>query len=148
MQSVPDRWVSGDDFVGREPELRVLKARAHDRNHVLLTGQRRIGKTSLARELGRRLGSEGWAFLFTDVEGAKCPEDVVTRIAEAAYLAGLLRSRFLAGMQSQFADNAWASDAAAISAKFRAVLNAGNWRCHGEELLRDCAAHDKPILPS
>ena len=36
----------------------------------LLTGQRRMGKTSIVRELGRRLESEGWVFLFVDVEGA------------------------------------------------------------------------------
>ena len=146
MQSVTGRPVSGDDFFGREPELRILKARVHDRNHVLLTGQRCMGKTSLARELGRRLGDEGWTFLFTDVAGATCPEDVVTRIAEAAYPVRPLRSRFLAGLQRQCADHAGESSAAAFGVKFRAALNAGNWRRRGEELFRCCAAHDKPVL--
>ena len=146
MQSVTNRWVSGDDFFGREPELRILRARVRDRNHVLLAGQRRMGKTSLARELGRRLGSEGWTILFTDVEGATCPEDAVTRIAESAYPVRSLRSRLLDGFRCQLAGNAGALSAAAFGVKFRAVLNTGNWRRHGEELLGDCAAHDQPIL--
>ena len=74
MESSTGRWVSGDDFFDRESELRVLESRVCGGNHVLLTGQRRMGKTSIARELGRRLESQGWASIFTDVEGATCPE--------------------------------------------------------------------------
>ena len=70
MRSSTGRWVSGDDFFDREAELRILESRVGDRNHVLLTGQRRMGKTSILRELGRRLEAEGWLFLFVDVEGA------------------------------------------------------------------------------
>ena len=31
-----------------------------------------MGKTSVLRELGRRLEDQGWDFIFTDVEGATC----------------------------------------------------------------------------
>jgi len=78
--------VSGDDFFDRGRELRILEQRVRDGNHVLLTGQRRMGKTSIVQELGRRLKeSDGWVTLFTDVEDATCPEDVVADIARAAY---------------------------------------------------------------
>ena len=72
MRLATGRWVSGEDFFDRERELEVLKTRVRERNHVLLTGQRRMGKTSILRELGSRLKSEGWIFLFADVEGATC----------------------------------------------------------------------------
>ncbi len=62
MRSSTGRWVSGEDFFDRERELEVLKTRVRERNHVLLTGQRRMGKTSILRELGSRLESEGWIF--------------------------------------------------------------------------------------
>lgn len=146
MKSATGRWVSGDDFFGRDAELRILELRISDRNHVLLTGQRRMGKTSLARELGRRLESQGWVFLFSDVEGASCPEDVVSRIAEAAHRVRPLRSRFLAGMRRRFGGNVEELNASAFGVKFRATLNAGNWQRHGEAIFRDCAAHDKPVL--
>ena len=70
MNSATGRWVSGDDFFDRKRELRILETRVRDRNHVLLTGQRRMGKTSIVQELGRRLQGDGWIFLFVDVEGA------------------------------------------------------------------------------
>lgn len=68
MKSSTGRWVSGDDFFDREPELQVLESRVRDGNHVLLSGQRRMGKTSILRELGRRLEGQDWVFLFADVE--------------------------------------------------------------------------------
>ena len=85
MRSSTGRWVGGDDFFDRVADLKILKRLVEGRNHILLTGQRRMGKTSVVRELGRQLEAEGWVFLFTDVEGATCPEDAVASIAEATY---------------------------------------------------------------
>ena len=83
MRSSTGRWVSGNDFFNRERELAVLEARVRERNHLLLTGQRRMGKTSILQELGRQLESDDWLFLFVDVEGAICPEDAIASIAQA-----------------------------------------------------------------
>ncbi len=44
MNSSTGRWVSGDNFFDRERELQILETRVRDRNHILLTGQRRISK--------------------------------------------------------------------------------------------------------
>ena len=60
MRVSTGRWVSGEDFFDREAELRLLDNLVREHNHVLLTGQRRMGKTSLTRELGRRLKADGW----------------------------------------------------------------------------------------
>ena len=146
MKSSTGRWVSGGDFFDREPELRVLETRVRERNHVLLTGQRRMGKTSIARELGRRLEAKGWVFLFTDVEGATCPEDVIAEIAQAAYPVRSISSRFASAMERWFTDNVEEINALDFGVKIRAGLDAGSWRRHGEQLLRDCAEYDKPVL--
>jgi MoxR-like ATPase len=82
MRLATGRWVSGDDFFNRESELRVLDSRVRAGNHTLLTGQRRMGKTSIVRELGRRLQLQEWVVLFTDVEGATCAEDVIGGIVK------------------------------------------------------------------
>ena len=85
MRSSTGRWVSGDDFFNRDGELSILESRIRDGNHIVMTGQRRMGKTSILQELGRRLEEKGWIFLFADVEGAISEEDVVTKIAEAVH---------------------------------------------------------------
>ena len=77
--------VTGDDFFNRETELRLLEARVRSGTHILLAGQRRMGKTSIAKELGRHLQNDGWEFLFVDVEDAASPQDVIRDIAKAAH---------------------------------------------------------------
>ena len=146
MRSSTGRWVSGSDFFNREHELQILETRVRDRNHVLLTGQRRMGKTSVAQELGRRLEAEGWVFLFADVEGAACAEDAIADIARAVHPVRSISSRFASGMKRWLSDNIEEISAYEFRAKFRADLNAGNWRYQGEQLLRVCAEQDKPVL--
>ena len=50
-------WVEGEKLFDREYELEALEERVRDGTHTLLTAQRRMGKTSLVRELLRRLGT-------------------------------------------------------------------------------------------
>ena len=145
MKSATGRWVSGDDFFDRKAELEILERRVRDGNHILLTGQRRMGKTSIAQELGRRLETQGWVFLFADVEGASSPEDLIAAIAKATHPVRALSSRVASAM-SRFIENIDAINAHDFELKFRAGLDAGTWRRHGERLFQECAAHDKPVL--
>ena len=103
MRPTAGRWVSGDDFFDREGELRILESHVRDHNHLLLTGQRRMGKTSIARELGRRLEGDGWIFLFADVEGSTCPEDAVATIAKETYRIRSIASRLGRGAKAMTA---------------------------------------------
>ena len=149
MKSATGRWVSGDDFFNRESELSILEQRIRDGNHVLLTGQRRMGKTSIARELGRLLEADGWVFLFADVEGATCSEDVIADIAEAVYPVRSMKSRFTTGTLSllnRLSRRIKDLGPRQFRVSFRAELNKGNWRRFGEKLIRDCAEHDQPVL--
>ena len=124
----------GDDFFDRTGELGILEARVRGRNHVLLSGQRRMGKTSVLRELGRRLESEGWIVLFVDVEGAASPEDAVADMAEAAHRYRPVASRFAEGMKRWFSDRVEEIGASRFRLKVRAGLDAGSWRRYGDRL--------------
>ena len=151
MKLATGRWVSGDDFFGREAELKALTALVRDGNHVLLTGQRRMGKTSIARELGRRLENDGWEFVFADVEGATRAEDAIAKIEEKAHR--ILSSVSLGTKASRMAKKAgtwWQDNISAVSlrgsVKFRDKPGAGNWRRRGGDLLHICAAHKSNVL--
>lgn len=146
MRSATGRWVSGEDFFDRERELEVLKTRVCEHNHLLLTGQRRMGKTSILRELGSRLESEGWVFLFADVEGATCAEDAIAEIARAVHPVRSIASRFAGTMRRVLNESVEEISALDFGVKIRAGLDAGSWRRHGEQLLRNCAIYEKPVL--
>lgn len=146
MRSSTGRWVSGNDFFGREAELDILTTRVRDGNHVLLTGQRRMGKTSIARELGRRLESEGWMSLFADVEDATCAEDAIAEIARAAHPVGSRARRLATGMKRWLPGNVEEIGTSAFRVKFRAGLDAGNWPRHGDRIIQACAEYEGPVL--
>ncbi len=146
MRLSTGRWVSGGDFFNRKSELNILERHVRDHNHILLTGQRRMGKTSIVRELGRRLEIEDWVFLFADVEAANCAEDAIADIAKAAYPIRSITSRLAAGMKRLLKENIEEVGADEFRVKIRAGLDPGSWRRHGKELLRNCAEHDKPVL--
>ena len=146
MKSSTGRWVIDEDFFDRESELQILEARVRDGNHTLLSGQRRMGKTSVIQELGRRLEADGWVFLFTDVESATCAEDVVADIAQAVHPVQSISSRLVTAMQRWLTESFEEISAFEFRIKIRARLNAGNWRRHGEQIIHDCARHDQPVL--
>ena len=146
MRLATGRWVSGEDFHDRERELQILESRVRDGNHTLLTGQRRMGKTSVLRELGRRLEAEGWVFLFADVEAATHPEDAVAELARAIHPIRPIAARVAAEASRWVTTNIEEISAHEFSVKVRAGLDAGTWRRHGERLLGHCAAHDAPVL--
>ena len=148
MQSSTGRWVSGSNFFDRKSELEALETLVCDGNHVLLTGQRRMGKTSVAQELGQRLKSRKpeWLFLFVDIEDATCAEDVIAEIAKAAHPVRGILSSLTATMGRWIGDNIEEVGAGDFGVKIRAGLNPGTWRREGEALLRDCARYDKPVL--
>ena len=71
----------------------MLRERVENGTHTLLTAQRRMGKTSLVRELLRRLNEEGeFATVFVDWEGAMDQADAVAEMAtQARPLQGVRR---------------------------------------------------------
>lgn len=72
--------VSGDDFFGRNAEI----AQTWDlieRNHVLLTAPRRVGKTSLFYHL-KDHPQEGWDVLYVDIQACRSYADVLDVFAQ------------------------------------------------------------------
>ena len=59
--------VVGEDFFGREVELRKAESLIRD-NNLMLAAPRRVGKTSFARRLIDTLSSKGWNAIFIDLE--------------------------------------------------------------------------------
>ena len=59
--------VVGEDFFGREVELRKAESLIRD-NNLMLAAPRRVGKTSFARRLIDTLSSKGWNTIFIDLE--------------------------------------------------------------------------------
>ena len=77
-------WVTGDRFWDRENELNNLIELLNEGANVLVTGQRRMGKTSPLQETARRLQQNGeYLCLYIDVQKFDSPAEVIANICIA-----------------------------------------------------------------
>ena len=147
-------WVEGEDrFFDREVELEALTERVRDGTHTLLTAQRRMGKTSLVRELLRRLKDEGrFETIFVDLEGASTPADAISEIgfqsrsAQGAW--GRIRPLFtnVLPAEVEIGGRVPALADADLRVKLRAGVDAGNWRHRGDEVFAALAGNGRPVV--
>ena len=150
MKKAGGNWVEGDDFFAREAELDALAERVRDGNHTLLTAQRRMGKTSLVRELLRRLKQEGkFEAIFVDLEAADGPADAVAEIASqvAAAEGGWHRiSQLFKNALPREAEIGGRLAGAELRVKLRAGVDAGNWRHKGDQVFAALAGSGRAVL--
>ncbi|MBI3522535.1 MAG: AAA family ATPase [Chloroflexi bacterium] len=75
--------VPAEDLVGREGYLRAASARLLDGGHILVSGPRRIGKTSIILETLRRLKRRGALVAYVDCLGPTDIRGLGERLADA-----------------------------------------------------------------
>ena len=143
-------WVDGDQFFDREVELRLLRERVENGTHTLLTAQRRMGKTSLVRELLRLLEEDGeFATVFVDLEGAMDAEDAVVEMATQARPLQNVRRRITSQLRNSVRDvrdNIEELGVSELRVKLRAGLDAGNWQRIGGQVFEALATNDRPVV--
>lgn len=94
--------VEGDDFFGREKEIRQAN-RLLDRNHsLLLSAPRRIGKSSLAKRLIEEKKAQGWKCVYIDLEETTTEEGFLRLVIEAFKKNGIWK-QFAEGMSKGLA---------------------------------------------
>ena len=143
-------WVYGDRFFDRESEVDALRDRVREGTHTLLTAQRRMGKTSLVRELLRRLEEEGkYSTVFVDLEAAMNGADAVTELAiQTRPVQGVWR-RTMTWFSNRLRDVRGNLDEVSVSevkVKLRATLNAGNWQREGDKVFEALASNEHPVV--
>ena len=139
-------WVDGDRFFDRKPEIAELEGRVRHGTHTLLTAQRRMGKTSLVRELLRRLNKTDEARgIFVDLEDARDPADAIVAIG--------LQSKSMQSVWHRFRETAAKSleqvedvQVSELRIGLRATINSSNWKHKGDVLLEALADHDKRVV--
>ena len=150
LKKAGSNWVDGDRFFDREAELDVLAKRVRNGTHTLLTAQRRMGKTSLVRELLRRLATEGcFETVFVDLEDVGTATDAVVEIGvqsrriQSAW--GQIKSRF-ANTLREVGDRVDTLAVAEVRVKLREGIDAGSWRQKGDEVCAALAENDRPVV--
>lgn len=137
-------WVSGDKFWGREVELQSFVEQLDEGANILLTAPRRTGKTSLMREVARRLEERGKDIaIYADLERSHSPEDAIveltlaTRPHRSAW--DRVREVFSGAVQKL---EELKLDALTVTLRDNV---AGNWAGKGDRVLDALAALPQPV---
>jgi len=148
LKQAQGNWVDGDRFWGREHDIRILTRMIDDGAHISLVAQRRMGKTSLMKELARRL-SDRYVCLYLDLQKESVPEDAVAELALVLKPHNSLwekgKSLFANALKS-VAGGLEEVSYADIGIKLRAGLDSGNWMEKGDTLFRILSKSEKPVL--
>lgn len=149
MRKAGGNWVVGDKFFDRETELEALTGRVQEGSHTLLTAQRRMGKTSLVRELLRRLKDSGQCeTIFVDLDSAITPADAVAEIAFQSRAALGKWSRFrelFANIRPPNTEIGARIPGADVKMKLPANVDVGNWQHKGDRIFAALARGNHQI---
>ena len=150
LRKAGSNWVDGDRFFNREQELQVLRDRVQHGTHTLLTAQRRMGKTSLVRELLRRLAEEKqFETIFVDLEAADTPADAIAEIAACSRSVSGAWGKIKSGFENVLQGAVDLIDTITVSevrVKLRAGIDDGNWREKGDQILSALAGNELPVV--
>jgi hypothetical protein len=134
------KWVDGDQFWGRGTDLRIFISRIDSGAHSLLTGQRRMGKTSLLKETSRQL-QDRYLCLFVDLQKCASAPDAVVELELAVNPYQSMWKKVL----GRVVENVEGLNLGEIGIKLRAALT-GEWQRRGDELFGVLADSEKPVL--
>jgi len=143
MKRATSGWVIGDRFWDRQEELALFLQYLREGASLLLTGQRRIGKTSLLHEAARYLDGE-FVCLYVDLQSAASCADAVAEVSAATQKYAGLWNR-VKGWAAGFGDRLTEVNVHDVKMVLRAAVTEGDWRLKGDEMFAMLADSDKPV---
>ena len=150
MRKGGSNWVDGENFFDWKNDLEAMEQRVREGTHTLLTAQRRMGKTSLVRELQRRLAESGeYEVVFVDLEAAADPADAIAEIGFQARSVNAAWTRIKSAFKNSLAlafEKIDELSIADLKVKLRAGIDAGNWRQRGDTVFAALAESQKPVI--
>ncbi len=144
-------WVAGEGrFWDREHEIDLFIEALAEGANLHLVAQRRIGKTSLMREVSRRLEEKNqYICLHVDLQQAQVAKDLVVELSKATHphkpLWRKTREVF-SNIFSKAAEGIESLQLDEITVKLRDGLIGANWEAKGDRLLAVLAASEKPVV--
>lgn len=148
LRQAQGNWVDGERFWGREVDIRILTRLVDDGAHISIVAQRRMGKTSLMKELARLL-SDRYICLYLDLQKESAPTDAIAELALVLKPHNSLwekGKRLFANVWQSVSGGVEEVSCGEIGIKLRAGLDSGNWMDKGDELFRILSKSEKPVL--
>jgi hypothetical protein len=140
--------VEGDRFWNREADVALLTTKLDEGAHILLVAQRRMGKTSLMKEIKRQLAGR-YTCLFVDLQKASSAEDAIVEISLALkpHKSLWLNTKDLfTNALGKLVEGIEELSLGEVGIKLRAGLTSGSWAEKGDALFAILAGSEFPVL--
>jgi len=140
-------YASGERFWDREREVAEIGAYLADGQSVLVTGPRRVGKTSVVRQVLAEL-PPNFTSVFVDVEGHADPAAMFAALAaEASEDAGFWHQtvRWFGKRLGAAADRVERVEVGVLRVELQAAM-AGSWRDDARAIVAALAEGDGPVV--
>lgn len=148
LKQAHGNWVDGDRFWDREHEIRVFIDRLDEGAHILLIGQRRIGKTSLMREVARRL-QQKYICLHADLQKSFSPADAVAELSCATRNFQKLWDRMMELFKNfigAISNNIESLKIEDVTIALRSGITSGDWGIKGDRIFNALAESERPVI--
>lgn len=148
MKQAYGNWVEGDRFWDRKKDIELLVNKLDEGAHILLVAQRRMGKTSIMREVKRQLNNR-YTSLFVDLQKASSAEDAIVEISLALKSHKSLWNKtkdLFSNALSRFTDSIEELNLGEVGIKLRAGLSTGNWSEKGDSVFSILAESEQPVI--
>jgi hypothetical protein len=132
MKNTVGAVVTGDRFWDREVDRKLFIEKIMEGSHILLSAQRRMGKTSLLEEVAEEI-KDTHTCLFVDLQKCKSSSDAITELSVVIHKYKNLWTK-VKDVFSNIANMVEKVDFKDIGVTLRSGLNEGNWSIKGDQL--------------
>lgn len=141
-------YVTGEKFWDREEGIALFTELLDEGAHILMAAPRRIGKTSLMREVANRI-LDRYYCLHVDLQKSGSPADVVAELSKATHPYKQLWDKtkgIFKNILDGIKDNIESLGIDDLTVTLRSGLTAGDWQDKGDQLFLTLAETDKPVI--
>jgi uncharacterized protein len=138
--------VEGESFFGRVQELQCFLDHLERGNHVLISAERRIGKTSLIRKAQEKL-KDKFICLRLDLQQAESSADVVAELGAAMRHTSIWEKvKEIFANPLKWVEKVESIQVSALKLVLRSGMTRGDWRTKGNKLFDVLAKAQKPVV--
>ena len=148
LERAVGNFVTGDKFWNRDGEIETFVEYLDEGAHVLMAAPRRIGKTSLMREVALRV-QDRYYCLHVDLQKSESSADAVAELGKATHRYKKnwgKTSEIFKNILNRVKQNIESVSVEDLTITLRSGMTAGDWQAKGDQIFSTLAETDKPVI--
>jgi hypothetical protein len=148
LERAVGNFVTGDKFWNRDKEVEIFAELLDEGAHILMAAPRRIGKTSLMREVAERV-QDRYYCLHVDLQKSESSADAVAELGKATHRYKKIwgkTSEIFKNILNRVKENIESLSVDDLTVTLRSGMTGGDWQAKGDQLFTTLAETDKPVI--